>query len=73
MGYQHSLIINVPVLTVSNIFNVARVLVIHNITTKVEVFMEKGVRGLATRRNKIARDFTHPFFQISTFLSTWSN
>ena len=50
--------------------------------TKMEVFMEKGVRGraqtaggeLASRRNKKAQDFTHPFFQLffdkSTLLST---
>ena len=50
------------------------------IESKVEVFMEKGVCGraetaggeLASRRNKKARDFMHPFFHKSTLLSTWS-
>ena len=38
--------------------------------TKVEVFMEKGVRGRASRHNKKARYFTHPFFHKYTLMST---
>ena len=47
-------------------------------STKVEVFMEKGVRGRAqtaganSRRGatKKVRDLMHPFFYKSTLLST---
>ena len=47
-------------------------------STKPEVFVDKEVRGraqtgeggkLASRRNKKARDFTHPFIHKSTLLS----
>ena len=62
MGYQYSVILNVPVLTVSNIVNVARVLVIQCITTKVEVFMEKRSPWTRDEAQQKSARFHAPFF-----------